>query len=299
MNCSQANQIPFKDLLNKQGYREVYSRNKKGINYHWFLSPFRQEKEASFSVNTLLNTYYDFGSGQHGSLIDYLCNFYHCDVRKAVEILRDFNFSSFSQQKKTTTPIAEQKDKTDAYLIERVGEVKHPNLIKYLTRRKLNPSFWKYLLEIHFKMRDKIYYGIALKNESNGYEVSWEYWNKQTSKYSRFKICLNAKDIEHINNGSKNIVVLEAWSDFIALLTLYPKMEKRNDFIILNSVATTNKMISNIIKMQYETIYSATDNDTAGIKVMDILYNMFPDKVIPLNGFYKSSKDITEHLLIK
>ncbi len=299
MNCSQANQIPFKDILYKQGYREMYSRNKKGINYYWFLSPFREEREASFCVNELLNTYYDFGTGQHGSVIDYLCSYYHCNVYKSLQILNEFDFSSFSKQEIKSAQANEKKVTVADYAIQRVGEVKHPNLIKYLTRRKLNSNFWHYLSEIHFEMNDKLYYAVAFENDSNGYELSWEYWNRIKAKYSRFKMCLIKKDITHIKNNTTNLVVLESWSDFMALLSLYPKMEKLNDFIILNSVSTTERMVSRIIKLQYETIYSATDNDSAGAKVLDILFNKFPDKVIPLNGFYRSSKDIAEHLLRK
>ncbi|RNL56433.1 toprim domain-containing protein [Pedobacter jejuensis] len=300
MNCANVKQkVSLISVLHKQGYKEKFTRNNKGINYYWFLSPFRSEEEASFSVNTLLNTYFDFGTGQHGSVIDYLCSYYRCDVRRALQIVKDFNFSSFPQQELTKTFVAKQKDETNSYLIEKTGPVKHTNLVKYLNKRKLNPIFWKYLLEIHFTMSDRIYYGIAFKNESNGYEVSWEYWNKATSSHSRFKMCMKAKDITHIKNGSKSLVVVEAWSDFIALLTLYPKMEKVNDFIILNSVSTTNKMISMIIKMQYQTIYSATDNDTAGANVLDVLLNKFPGKVIPLNEFYRSSKDIADYLVGK
>src|SRR5690606_35239885 len=114
--------------------------------------------------------------------------------------------------------------------------------------------------------------------------------------FVRVKTCLICKDITFFSKGSTSVVVIESWSDFLALLTLYPKMEDRNDFIILNSVSMCDRLIEKINEVNWLTIYTATDNDSAGNGIMKILMDQFQDRVIPLNSFYKKYKDVAEYL---
>src|SRR5690606_34670922 len=110
------------------------------------------------------------------------------------------------------------------------------------------------------------------------------------------KTCLVCKDITFFSSGSTSVVVAESWSDFLALLTLYPKMEDRNDFIILNSVSMRDRLIEKIKSSNYVTIYSAVDNDPAGSDILKVLVEHFADRVIPLNPFYSNYKDVAEYL---
>ena len=64
-NCGEARQIPIIQYLAKCGYQPQYIRG----NNLWYLSPFRQEKTASFKVNANLNAWMDFGEGIGGNLI--------------------------------------------------------------------------------------------------------------------------------------------------------------------------------------------------------------------------------------
>src|SRR5690606_29587122 len=80
-------------ILNRQGFKASYTRNNKGTVYHWFISPFRQaESKPSFSYNSQLNTFYDYGNGISGTVVDYICAYYQCEIPKALELLQDFNF---------------------------------------------------------------------------------------------------------------------------------------------------------------------------------------------------------------
>lgn len=53
------------DYLHSLGYNPV---KQQGGNL-WYKSPFRQENEPSFKVNTELNLWYDFGAGKGGNII--------------------------------------------------------------------------------------------------------------------------------------------------------------------------------------------------------------------------------------
>src|SRR5690606_31170505 len=112
---------------------------------------------------------------------------------------------------------------------------------------------------------------VGFRNESQGYEMSWEYWSKAKQCFVRNKMCLVAKDITHLKNEADSVVILESWSDFLSLLSLFPKMEFLNDFIIMNSVVTKDKVLERLEKGIYKTIYCATDNDLAGNQVLEYL----------------------------
>lgn len=302
MNCTIANtRISLLSILHKQGYKESYSRNNKGKKCHWFISPFREEQTASFVVNEDDNTYKDWGTGESGNVVDYMVRYYRCSVQHALSLLDSFDLSSsFVKQKKGHTQLS-KKEEQDDYEILVIKKIQNPNLIKYLNRRKINEQYWKYLREVHFKLKDKVYYAVGFENDSQGYELSWEYWNKAKQGFVRNKMCLIAKDITHIKNCSSSVVILESWSDFVSLLSLYPKMELINDFIIMNSVSTKLKMFEVLSEYSatYDTLYASTDNDPAGMEIVTQLMNKYPDKVIPLNGFYKDYKDIGDCLLNK
>jgi len=62
MDIQTAKQIRIADYLHSLGYSPV---KQQGINL-WYKSPFREETEASFKVNTEREQWYDFGLGKGG-----------------------------------------------------------------------------------------------------------------------------------------------------------------------------------------------------------------------------------------
>src|SRR5690606_41109125 len=76
---------------------------------YWFVSPFsRTESKPSFSYKSRLNTFYAYGNGVSGTVVDYIRAYYQCDIPKALDLLKDFNFS-FSQQITSNEIVAEKK----------------------------------------------------------------------------------------------------------------------------------------------------------------------------------------------
>jgi len=296
MNCSNAKRIPLIQLLARQGFNPAFSKTRKGVLYYWFMSPFRKETKPSFSVNTELNTFYDYGNGLSGTVVDYMCSYYNCDISKALTLLDNFNLSfSFPQHCVSRNVTAAKEENMEDYEITSVGSIKHKALQDYLKRRKLNLTLaTKYLNQINYRIKGRSYFGIAFRNLSEGYEVSYEYKGRENGDYIRVKSCLLSKDMSFFDNKCNSLVVTESWSDFLALLTLYPKMERRNDFVILNSVSMQVRLLNQINKSDYDTIYSATDNDAAGLQVLKQLTCHYGDKVVPLNELYRQYKDVAE-----
>src|SRR6478735_4090805 len=90
MNCDEANQIDLVDYLYLLGYQAQKIRNQD----YWYLSPFREEKAASFKVNRKRNVWYDHGLGKGGGVIEFAVQFFNCNVSEALQ-----KISSFRQQK--------------------------------------------------------------------------------------------------------------------------------------------------------------------------------------------------------
>ena len=57
---------------------------------YWGLSPFKQEKTPSFSVNAEKQNFYDFASGKGGNVIQFVKEYNHCSTYEAFETLRKY-----------------------------------------------------------------------------------------------------------------------------------------------------------------------------------------------------------------
>ena len=114
MTIEEAKNIRLVDYLHSLGYTPV---RQQGANL-WYKSPFREETEASFKVNTEINKWYDFGLGQGGNIIALASELY-CSVhvpyllqRIAEQIprIRPVSFSFREQSNGRTI-----SDKNDCY----------------------------------------------------------------------------------------------------------------------------------------------------------------------------------------
>lgn len=244
----------------------------------WFLSPFRSEAQASFSVSLHKNLWYDFGTGKGGSTIDLIMAMKSCNFKEAVEFLQeDTLISSFSPPKKS-------KSSESKIQIATVERIKLPALIKYLRSRNIPVEIArKYCLQVWYRYKDSQYFAIGLENYKGGWELRNKYFKNSSSPktYSMFE------------RGSKNLLVLEGMFDFLSLATIDEDLVQNSDCVILNSLAFLDRIEMLIPK--YDEVQLFLDNDSAGKKATKellILYYNITDK----SGFYKPHKDLNEKL---
>jgi len=96
MEIQNIKQISITDYLLQQGYSPARAQ---GIHF-WYCSPLRNESTPSFKVNTERNQWYDFGTGEHGDIIDLVRALQHCTMYEAIDFLigskqivhQDFSF---------------------------------------------------------------------------------------------------------------------------------------------------------------------------------------------------------------
>lgn len=279
MNCKQFNTISLEEVLHSLGHLPKKQNEKEA----WYLNPFATESQASFKINKSINKWYLFSEGIGGNNTDFMKKYLNASVNEVLAWAEKQNFSSFNQQN-----ISNQKVENlpATYEIIEIKKVQHPALLEYLRERKVGNQT-QFLHEIHYRMKDKNYFGIGFKNDSGGYEIR--------NKYS--KICLGKKDVSTIKNGSESLRVFEGFFDFLSFKSVDDILEKEPaDYLILNSVS----MIHNIKNSlgNYENIELYFDNDEAGNRAVEMIKNE-NKKAEDCRILYSDFKDLNDWMIHK
>ena len=286
MNIQEAKQIKIADYLQSLGHRPV---KQQGANL-WYKSPLRNESEASFKVNTMMNSWFDFGMGKGDNIIILASYLYASDslpylldkMEKQAPHVRPTDFS-FPQQ--ASEPSFERLE---------VRELNHPALLRYLSERNIDLCIArKECVELHFSHNGKNYFAIGFKNKSGGYEVRNRF----------FKGCMSPKDITHIRQQGEprsTCYVFEGMMDYLSFLTIrvqkfptYPSLEAQ-DYVILNSTSNMDKAID--ILHDYERISCLLDNDDAGRKATAAIENALGYRVRDASYLYSEYNDLNDYL---
>jgi len=287
--CADAKEIDLVDYLFTLGFQPQKIRN----NDYWYLSPLREEKEASFKVNRRLNVWYDHGIGKGGDLIDFGVLYHHCSIPELLQKLRQNNLSFHPHFIQSQKPFnAGEKGKIKV-VDER--EIVSQKLIEYLTeKRKISLEIARrFCREIDFVLYDKKHTAIGFKNCAGGYELRNEY----------FKGSSSPKDIALIeNNHSNKCSVFEGFFSFLSFQKLLEKDKKillqlpnkQTNFLILNSLSFLEK--SSELLEKHDQIHLFLDRDKAGLEATQKALK-WSDKFIDKSHCYKHSKDFNDYLI--
>ena len=280
MQLHDIKQVSIVDYLAQTGYKPKLT---KGVNY-WYCSPLRSELTPSFKVNVERNQWYDFGTGDHGDIIDLVCALQHCSTAEAmrrlsalkgVRLAPSFSFGGI-------TPLRSQAPSMELISVQ---AVKHPKLLLYLTERGLQPSDASpFLSEIYYKVSEKCFFALGFPNDAGGWELRNPY----------FKGCFAPKAISTIKGtDSHKLQLFEGFMDFLSWRKLHP--EEQADSIILNSLTLLPKLIPTL--HPYPIIESLLDNDEAGDRATKQLFDAgLPVK--DMRACYAPYKDINEYLIL-
>jgi hypothetical protein len=299
MNIEQANTIPISLLLDNLAIKPA----RKSGNNLYYLSPIRNERTASFHVNTTKNVWYDHGIGIGGDCVAFAC--------KRLEFLgEDHNvpdalrwIENMSGQGRIIVPIhvpdeVEQQEEKN-FVIKKIQPISEEALIDYLDSRGIPLKVArKYLKEIrtYNKELKKHFFALGFKNESDGYELRNKY----------FKGCVNSKDVTLIR-GSKpkpdGVHVFEGFMDFLSIIVQNEGKPLRDDAIILNSISCLKEAMALVKGYGYQVAYTWLDNDEAGKSATTILHEFFQtEKSLvhePMNSLYLPYKDVNASHMIK
>ena len=288
MDIETAKRIALDDFLESLGHSPV---RRKG-NALWYLSPLREERTASFKVDTWLDCWYDFGLGRGGGIIALARELYRSnDIKYLLECI---GRSATGLIRRFVSDVKKQKQ-IPAFTDIGVVPLNSPVLLVYLRERKIDTDVARNeCVEVHYACNGKRYYAIGFRNRLGGYELR-NRW---------FKGCIAPKDISHMKqdgeNENKICLVFEGFIDYLSFRTLrkygslscFDAME--SDFIVLNSVSSICKALP--LLREYDKTVCLLDNDAAGRNAFASLYKALNGKAEDISSLYGSFKDLNDYL---
>lgn len=286
MTIKEAKEIRLEEYLQSLGFLPV---SRQGGNL-WYKSPFRQEQNASFKVNTDLNLWYDHGEGTGGNIIALAGKLFQSNdvallLGRIAEQTPTIRPASFSFRPSPRLPSFQHLE---------VSNLSSPVLLSYLWERGINVELAKKeCVELCYMHGDRQFANIGFPNISGGYEV----------RSNGFKGCVAPKDISHIRQSGEpksTCYVFEGFMDYLSFLTIrqerypdYPYFDWQ-DYIILNSTANVGKALYPL--GEYERIHCLLDNDDAGRKAVRTIQDEYGMRVRDASHLYSGYNDLNDYL---
>jgi hypothetical protein len=233
--------------------------------YGMYYSPFRKEYHASFKVDYSKNLWYDFATGEGGSVIDLVMQLRKCSLQEAIAEVNQYGntriqpINPFSFHWNTNP--GETGSDEPAARIRKLIPISHPRLVAWVQERKIDPELANlYCCEVHYQHRTKAYFSVGFRNDAGGYELS---------SPPDFKGCIPPKEITTIRNTKSRCLVFEGFWDFLSYLTLQKTEKTEHDVVVLNSVTKVQKAMD-FLRLHKE-IHTCLDNDEAGQKATQLI----------------------------
>jgi hypothetical protein len=252
MNCEDLNQVDLVSYLAAMGIQPVRVVG----DFHYYLSPIRQENTPSFRIERSKYKWTDFGLElKRKSFVDFIMAYHRIDVK---EVLRRFNNKEFK-----TPPYIRSSDlrldKMPEPLRVRVNKeaiIHSPALLRYLKNRKIDLGIAdRYCREVSFTVNGKAYYGIGFRNDSGGFDIRNPYMKAADNK-----------DVTTIDNGASVVRVFEGFFDFLTYMTLHKDNPPHSNYLILNSAHLMRRQSAYDFMEGHEKALLFLDNDPTGDK---------------------------------
>jgi len=274
MTAEQANSISIKQYLSTHNIFPMKEKERYGM----YRSPFHPDTNPSFKVDYRQNLWYDFGTGEGGTMIDLVMKIHQWTFPEAIRKLEKqcFPNSFFFHGKE----LPEERN----IHIKKVLPLTNSALLGYLSERKINLDAARHQCsEVYYTVNGKSYFAIGFANDAGGYELRNKY----------FKGCISPKGISTKIKGSDTCVVFEGFMDYLSYLTLKHQHHPQTDIVVLNSVVLLDKAMEFL--KRHTIIHVFLDNDEAGKQALAKIQNPCKN-VIDQSGYYKSHKDLNSFL---
>lgn len=294
MNIDHAKAIPISEILTKL---DIHPK-RISVDKTLYSSPLRKEKTPSFWIYPKTNSWYDYGTGQGGDLVDFVRHYLKAtkEDHTTADALRWIKNMALSEmilpevQFQTNVITA-----TEPPLSVRCEKpIEHLALIHYLTNRGVTLELGKeHLSEVTIdnNATGKSFFALGFKNEENGYELRNPF----------FKGSTKPKTISFIRGDqlpAKRIHIFEGFMDYLSAVTRFGQDYLEGDSIVLNSVSCLPKAYPFIQNYGYQHICSWMDNDKAGNNTGRLLSEFLKtqDDIqhIRMNQIYAPYKDVNE-----
>lgn len=254
LRCFEANGIDLVSYLTSLGYKPEKITNK---NY-WYLSPLREERSPSFKVDRRLNVWFDHGSGEGGTVVDFGILYYRCTIPELLTRLQDFlSFHRPAELPAGYLHNEEQQSIDGEKKVKIISEhpIASPALFYYLRQRCIPKEIANTCCqEVKFELSNRQFYAIGFRNNAGGYEL----------RNSKFKGSSAPKAITFFDNNQEQVAVFEGFFSYLSYLTIHRDEPALTNFLVLNSLAFFQK--SRTIMENHRQVHLFLDRDAAGRK---------------------------------
>ena len=279
-------QTPIELILTHFGKATEHRRG------NMFYSPFRDECTPSFHVNPNNNTWYDFGTGEGGGIIDIVTRLAGCSRSQAYDFLASMR-KDFVALSKYSHPKEKGKASRIDIASSRNG-FRNRSLISYAEERGISletlESFCKEVIYSIDGIRGRQFYAIGFRNDSGGYVLRSRFTKKCTSNDLSTLKCIP-------ENDRSSVAVFEGFFDFLSWYEDNGYCTLPCDVCILNSVVNTERSLDFL--RAHDNILIYFDNDEAGKKATQSIIEKTKAKYIlvqDMSGTYLGYNDYNEML---
>lgn len=294
----QLHSISIIEIMAHYGKRLDHTRS--GL----YFSPFRDETNPSFHINESKNSWYDYGTGEGGSLFDFVCKFAGISRGEVYDWLASFrHMVPESEYKAIIAPILQRPQHSSKIVIDSASHIfTKTKLVEYAASRAVSKEILeRYCEEVIYHVEtapEKQFFAIGFKNNSGGYVL----------RSSISKKC-SSSDITTLNpqgeltekaTGNK-VLVFEGFMDFLSWMTDVKQLTPEYDCCILNSVTNIGKALPWI--MQHTNIAAFMDNDQAGKDTLQKIMESAQETaehdicVYDMSRLYEGYNDLNEKLM--
>ena len=293
----QLHSISIIEIMAHYGKRLDHTRS--GL----YFSPFREESNPSFHLDEAKNTWYDYGTGEGGSLFDFVCKFAGCTKGEVYDWLASFrNMVPESEYKSVIAPIIEKSHRSSKIVIDSASHkfTKH-KLVEYAESRAVSKEILeRYCEEVIYHVDsapDRQFYAIGFKNNSGGYVLR----SSLSKRCSSSDITTLSPDGQMTDTVASNkVLVFEGFMDFLSWITDVKQETPQYDCCILNSVTNISKALPWI--MAHSHVAAFMDNDPAGKETLQKIMDSVPDVastdvcVYDMSKLYQGYNDLNDKL---
>lgn len=287
MNIENAKRIPLPHILLQLGHKPI----RQSGHDAFYRSPLREERTASFHVDTGKNLWFDFGEGVGGDVVSFVCQYLKsthedCTVADALRWLSNMTVSPVRP-----VQVKRPKEPQSKLSILDVSPLQSRRLLAYLESRGIDAiRAGRYFQEVKVANANtaKRFSAIGLRNDRGGFELRNQF----------IKISAAPKYITFIR-GEKSLPgevhVFEGGIDFVSALISEGRMNFAGDTIILNSTACLPYALPYLKNYSYRVIHAWLDNNTTGQKATQTLRSFARGegmRFIAMNDVYAPHEDV-------
>ncbi|WP_041616923.1 toprim domain-containing protein [Spirosoma linguale] len=290
MDIEHANTIPIAEILTKLGRKPSHTNNHK----HRYLSPLRNEKTASFHLNTKTNRWHDFGEGIGGDTVNFVRAYLKAtkEADTTSDALRWINNMAVGHYQIAPGLIEDVPKDPPSLCLKNSQSVQQLGLVHYLAKRGIPLTIARQRLkEVYVCNQNtrKSFYALGFPNEEGGFELRNPF----------FKGSLGAKSISFIRGTDpkpQGIHLFEGFMDYLSAIVQLKGKGFKEDVIVLNSIACLKQAFSYMHNYGYRVAYTWMDNDPAGEKATAVLSDFIKtqDSMVhtSMNKVYAPHKDV-------